>query len=90
VPVTTDQLEAFLAVTKYKSYRAAEKLYLSQPSLSSRIQALERELGTSLFDRNGRGVILSKQGQIFVPYAKRMKDVYLKARTNLHLNSGSC
>lgn len=86
--MTTDQLEAFLAVAEFKSYRAAaEKLYLSQPSLSSRIQALERELGTTLFNRNGRGVVLSEKGQIFVPYAKRMRKVYQKAQSDLHLNS---
>ncbi|WP_010631881.1 LysR family transcriptional regulator [Sporolactobacillus vineae] len=89
--MTTDQLEAFLAVAEYKSYRAAaEKLFISQPSLSSRIQVLERELGTSLFNRNGRGVVLSEQGRIFIPYAKRMRRVYQKAQSDLRLNSNGC
>lgn len=88
--MTIDQLDAFLAVVKYQSYRAAsEKLFLSQPSISSRIQALERELGADLFIRSGRGVALSEQGRILVPYAKRMIGVYKKACIDLHPESDS-
>lgn len=82
--MTTDQLAAFLAIVKYRSYHlAAEKLFVSQPSLSSRIQALESELDTRLFIREGRGVRLSEQGKSFLPYAKKMIGTYRKARSRL-------
>ncbi|MDD9147865.1 MULTISPECIES: LysR family transcriptional regulator [unclassified Sporolactobacillus] len=82
--MTIDQLDAFLAVVKYHSFHlAAEKLFLSQPSISSRIQALERELNAELFVKNGRGVKLSEQGEILIPYAKRMVGTYKKALSKL-------
>lgn len=52
------QLKFFLAVIDYGGFsRAAEQLYIAQPSLSQTIAGLERELGMSLFHRVGRGVI---------------------------------
>jgi DNA-binding transcriptional LysR family regulator len=80
-----DQLDAFLAVVKYQSFRlASEHLYLSQPSLSSRIRALEKDLDASLFIRDGRKVTLSGKGEVFVPYAKRIVRTYRKAWHALH------
>ena len=43
--------------------RAAEKLHISQPSLSTTIRRLESELDTPLFDRRGRNIYLNKAGQ---------------------------
>ncbi|CAM3211300.1 LysR family transcriptional regulator [Sporolactobacillus spathodeae] len=79
--MTIDQLEAFLAVIDNNSFHlAAEELYLSQPSVTSRIKALERELNAELFIRSGRGISLSDSGIRFMPYAKRMLRTYKKAR----------
>ena len=65
-------LEGLVAAAEQRSIsRAAERLYLSQPALTSRIQALERELGASLLVRNGRGVELTEIGKAFLPYARR-------------------
>ncbi|MFT8872910.1 MAG: LysR family transcriptional regulator [Sporolactobacillus sp.] len=78
--MTIDQIEAFLAVIDKQNFHlAAEELYLSQPSVSSRIKSLERELDTELFVREGRGVSLSDAGIQFVPYAKRIFRTYKKA-----------
>lgn len=66
------QLEAFQQVAIHRSFRrAGEALFLTQPSISARIQALEKELGDLLFDRQGRTVRLTDAGQTFLPYAER-------------------
>lgn len=65
------QLEAFVQVAALRSFsKAAEVLFLRQPSVTARIQALERELGDELFERSGRSVRLSEAGDTFLPYAK--------------------
>jgi DNA-binding transcriptional LysR family regulator len=72
-PLDLRQLEAFVQVANQHSFsRAAESLGLTQPSVTARIQSLERELGESLFQRNGRGVTLTEAGASFLPYAKRV------------------
>ena len=49
------QLEAFVAVAKYKNFsKAARELFLTQPTVSAHIQNLEKELGTILFNRNNK------------------------------------
>jgi DNA-binding transcriptional LysR family regulator len=75
------QLEAFVQVAAQNSFsRAAESLRLTQPSITARIQALERELGEEMFDRGGRGVRLTDAGTIFLPYAERMLQMLREAR----------
>ncbi|HKN03543.1 MAG TPA: LysR family transcriptional regulator [Buttiauxella sp.] len=58
-------LKSFIMLAQSKSYReAAEKLFITQPTLSKQINLLEQELGLSLFDRDNRGAILSKEGEM--------------------------
>jgi DNA-binding transcriptional LysR family regulator len=67
------QLDAFIAAADCGSFsRAADLLNVAQPSLSNRIQSLEREVGQSLFERMGRGVKLTDAGRAFLPYAQRV------------------
>jgi DNA-binding transcriptional LysR family regulator len=67
------QVEAFVQVSQHRSFsRAAEVLQLTQPSITARIQALERELGEELFERGGRGVRLTDAGNAFLPYVERI------------------
>ena len=64
------QIEAFIKVADYKSFmRASEALHLTQPSVTARIQALERDLGEELFERTGRGARLTDAGLVFSTYA---------------------
>lgn len=66
------QLEAFLQVAHHRSFsRAAESLFLTQPSVTARIQSLEREIGERLFERTGRSVTLTDAGRAFIPHAQR-------------------
>jgi DNA-binding transcriptional LysR family regulator len=75
--VELGQLEAFVQVSAHHSFsKAAEVLYLTQPSVTARIQTLERELGEDLFERTGRSVRLTDAGHTFLQYAERaLKDV---------------
>ena len=78
------QLEAFVQVAAHKSFsRAAQALFLTQPSVTARIQALERELGEPLFERNGRGVRLTDIGGSFLPYAERVLQALQEGRDAL-------
>lgn len=65
------QLTAFLAVVRGGSVTAAaDALVVTQPSVSSAIAALGRELGCELFERAGRGIRLTEAGHAFKPYAE--------------------
>lgn len=73
--MTLNQIYYFQTVARYENYRkAAEELYISQPSLSRSIASLESELGILLFEKNGRGVNLTKSGKLFLEYADRIID----------------
>ncbi len=66
-------LRCFLAVVDSGSFRAAsERLHLSQPALSRRVQLLERRLGADLFERSTRRVVLTGPGKQFAPLARRV------------------
>lgn len=67
-----NQLYYFAASAKHQHYtRAAEELFISQPSLSHAIAALEAELGTELFEKRGRNVMLTEHGRIFLKHVDR-------------------
>jgi DNA-binding transcriptional LysR family regulator len=66
-----DQLKTFLEVSRQKSFsRAAEKLYVTQPSISAQVRALETYLGHRLFERGGGKVTLTAAGRVFEPFAE--------------------
>src|SRR4051794_36381285 len=72
-----DHLEAFIYVVHLGSiHKAAEGLYLSQPTVTARIKTLERDLGIELFLRKGRSLTLTEEGKIFVPYAEQIINTY--------------
>lgn len=75
--MTFTQLNYIITIAKTKSInKAAEQLYVSQPSLTSAVQELERELGITLFNRSGRGVTLTNDGAEFLLYARQLYGQY--------------
>lgn len=66
------QLEYFVKLAETEHYRkAAEELYITEPSLNRSIRELEKEIGIPLFDKRGRNIYLNKYGHIFLPYIQR-------------------
>ncbi|HEX3509296.1 MAG TPA: LysR family transcriptional regulator [Candidatus Dormibacteraeota bacterium] len=66
------QIEGFLEVARRGSVsRAAEALFVTQPTLTARLHGLERELGAPLFVRTPHGMRLTDAGRALVPYAER-------------------
>lgn len=64
------QIEAFISVAKLKSFsKAANTIFLSQPTISSHISSLEKELNIQLFDRTSKEVNLTPAGESFLDYA---------------------
>ena len=74
------QIEAFVNVVKYKSFsKAADALYLSQPTISTHINTLENELGVQLIDRRGKEALPTQQGSVLYKYGVTMINVREKA-----------
>ncbi len=64
-------LRYFVAIAEERSFtRAAERLWVAQPGLSTQIRRLESELGTQLFERHTRGVDLTDAGEVFLERAR--------------------
>lgn len=72
----SDHLLAFERIVREGNFgKAARALGITQPSISARIAALEREAGSALLERSRRGVSLTEQGRAFLPYARRVLEV---------------
>lgn len=81
------QLEAFVQVAEGGSFsRAARELYLTQPTISAHISALERELNVRLFIRNTKEVGLSEDGRELYKYARKMIDLEYQIQEHFHIN----
>src|SRR6476659_6430412 len=64
-------LRYFVAIAEERSFtRAAERLWVAQPGLSTQIRRLEGELGVQLFERHTRGVDLTPAGELFLERAR--------------------
>lgn len=77
-----DQLKTFLTVAEVGTFsRAAMLLATTQPIVSRKVKLLEDELGTELFHRTGRGVVLSEGGKLLEQYARGMLDAATSAKS---------
>ena len=97
IKLTNLEIECFLAICEHKTIsRAAESLYITQPSLSSRLKTLERELGGELFMRKKgcRDITLTPAGKEFYKLAlqynelwSQMQSVFKTAPNRLRISS---
>lgn len=71
--MTLQQLKYAITVAQTGTItEAAEKLYISQPSLTNAIHELEKEMNIEIFTRTNKGIIVSKDGEDFLGYAKQV------------------
>jgi len=69
-------VKAFCTIVAEGSFsRAAERLHLTQPTISAQIQSLEKTLATRLFERSAQGISLTQSGRVFHPYALQMLEL---------------
>ena len=79
--MTLQQLKYVIGIAETGSLnKAAEKLFISQPSLTSTIHDLENELGITIFNRTGRGVTLTNDGTEFLASARQLYMSYLNLK----------
>lgn len=77
-------LVIFKAVADKRSFsQAAKSLHISQPAISLQIQSLEESLGTRLFDRNNKRVVLTQSGKIFYKFATQILELYGQAQKDI-------
>ncbi|MDO4521393.1 MAG: LysR family transcriptional regulator, partial [Erysipelotrichaceae bacterium] len=65
--MNTKYIESVLELAKTRNFsRAAENLFISQPSLTYQINAVEQEIGVRIFDRSGKGASVTPAGEQFI------------------------
>ncbi len=75
--MTLQQLHYAITIAEAGSLnKAAEILYIAQPSLTGAMKELEKEIGTTIFNRSGRGVTLTGDGAEFLLYARQVYNQY--------------
>ena len=78
------QIEAFVNVVRYKSFsKAADASFLTQPTISTHVGTLEKELGVKLIDRHGKEALPTMQGTILFQYATQLLNIREKALFSL-------
>ncbi|NRY64181.1 LysR family transcriptional regulator [Clostridium beijerinckii] len=78
------QLNAFITVAKLSNFtKAAFELGYSQSAITAQIQLLEKELGVNLFERLGKSISLTSEGEKFLVYAKQIIKLSDEAKSNL-------
>ena len=89
--MNSDQLKQFKMIAEYGSItKAAERLYVTQPSLSIALSKLEEEVGRPLFIRDGRSLRITEDGKYLLRYANSVVDlieraeVYFRAQKHSH------
>ncbi len=75
--MTLQQIYYALTIAETKSMnKAAERLYVSQPSLTSAVRELEKSIGITIFNRTGKGVENTNDGEEFLRYARQLYQQY--------------
>ena len=77
IQMTIQQLHYAIVISEAGSLnKAAEMLYMSQPSLTSAVREMEKELGITVFNRGGRGMSLTNDGAEFIQHARQVVAQY--------------
>lgn len=85
-----ENIVSFVVLNQHKNFqKAADALYISQPTLTYRIKSLEKELGWQLVNRNNHNVKLTEQGKLFLPYAVEISDLFNEAKTRIEMHKSS-
>jgi DNA-binding transcriptional LysR family regulator len=78
------QIETFLAIARTGNVsRAAELLFVTQPAVTVRLRQLEADLGEKLFERSGKGMVLTEAGLALLPFAERAVNALRDGREHL-------
>jgi DNA-binding transcriptional LysR family regulator len=73
-------VRAFCRIVAEGSFsRAADRLHITQPTISAQVQALEQHLGTRLFERSAKGIALTQAGRVFHGYAEQILELAERA-----------
>ncbi len=84
------QIQVFLAVSELLNFsRAAEKIHLSQPTVSGHLKTLERYLKVELIERGQREIRLTPAGELFHPFARRIFALQKRAISEMALYAGA-
>lgn len=80
----TLKLKLFISMSQTLSFtKTAQEFYMSQPSVSNHIKALENSIGVKLVNRNSHGVSLTPEGEEYVEYAGQILRLQMEAETRL-------
>ena len=87
--MTLQQLQYAVTVASAGTItEAAERLYITQPSLTTAIRELEKEMNLTIFIRSNRGVVVSKEGEVFLGYARQSRQSCSKKSTRMSASGG--
>jgi len=82
--VDVNLIREFVVLAQAETFsKAADLLFISQPTLSRHIKSLEEELGAPLLERTTRSSKLTKYGYMFLPYAKQMVELHNQFRSEI-------
>ena len=71
--MTLQQLKYVIEVARSRSIsKAAQNLFISQPSLSNALKELEKEMGITIFSRTNKGIMITTEGSEFLGYARQV------------------
>ncbi len=84
--INAEWYRVFLVVSKIENLsRSAEKLHMTQPSVSYIIKQLEESLGIALFERLSKGVRLTQEGKMLAEYVEKAFQQLFVAESQIHL-----
>jgi DNA-binding transcriptional LysR family regulator len=85
--IDREQIQTFITLVTYKNFtKSAEMLHVAQSTISARLRNLESDIGKTLFNRTNRGVQLTTAGHTFLPYAKRLYELFEEGKKKVSSN----